>query len=185
MRTLLVPLFLLATWFPAFCQQQLDAATKDDISQLMELAGSRAVIQQLWAGMAQQSASTAADAYRQQHPDATPLPLRAIAESTGRYMQELTTKIFSVDELLEAIVPIYQRHLTHADVQSIIAFYSSPPGQKVLKEMPTMMAEAMQAMDPIIKKHLPEMQAAAEKAVADAAKTAAASDQNSNGNSPK
>lgn len=170
---------------PLFSQQQLDAATKEDVAQLMELAGTRALIQQMWARMAQQSAVTAADAYQQKHPDATPLQLREIAESTGRYMQDVTTKIFSVDEILDVIVPIYQRHLTHADVQSIIEFYSSSAGRKMLKEMPTMMAESMQSVEPIIKKHLPEMQAAAQKAVDEAAKTAAASDPNASGTSPK
>jgi hypothetical protein len=181
MRKLLVTLVLLASSFPAICQQQLDAATKEDVEQLMELTGSRQRIQQIWAAMAQQAASTAADSYRLKHPDATPLELRKVAEVTGEYMQTVI-KSFSVDEIIEAIIPVYQRHLTHADVQSVISFYNSGPGQKLLKEMPTMMAESMQVADPIIKKHLPEMQAAAEKAIEEQAKAAV---RDSSGATPK
>ncbi len=181
---LIVALVISSCFVPAVCQQQLDAATKEDVQQLLEITGAKQRVQQMWAAMAQQSATTAADAYRLKHPDATPLELRKVAEIVGKYTQS-SLNAFSVDELMDAIAPIYQRHLTHADVQSIIEFYSSSAGQKMLKEMPTMMAESMQTVQPIIKKHLPEMQAAAQKAVDEAAKAAIASDPNANGSSPK
>ena len=166
MRTPLIVCFLLVCLvpLPALCQQQLDAATREDVMQLMEMTGARDRIQQLWDGMIQQTATTAADSYRLKHPEATPLQLHKVAETTGVAMRD-ALKVFSIDELIEAIIPVYQRHLTHADVRSIIDFYNSPPGQKLVKEMPALMSESMQAADPIIKKRLPEMQAAAEKAV--------------------
>jgi len=184
-KALVSAVLLFLSSIPLLSQQQLDAATKEDVAQMMELTGVRARMQQMWANMAQQMAVTAADAYRLKHPDATPLQLRQIAESTGRYMQDVTTKILSVDEVLDVMVPIYQRHFTHSDVQSIIEFYMSPTGHKVLKEMPAMMTESMQAANPIIKKHLPEMQAAADKAVQEAAKSASASGGDTTETSPK
>src|SRR3954451_18982493 len=39
------------------------------------------------------------------------------------------------DEMIEAVIPVYQQHLTHADIRGIIDFYNSEPGQKYLKEM--------------------------------------------------
>jgi hypothetical protein len=47
--------------------------------------------------------------------------------------------------MVDAIVPIYQKHLTKADLTAITAFYSSPAGQKILAEMPAIMSESMQA----------------------------------------
>ncbi len=173
----IVALVVSASFLSAACQQQLDAATNDDVQQLLALSGARQRVLLLWQNMAQQSANTAADAYRLKHPDATPLELRKVAEVTGEYMQNVI-KTFSVDELMDAIVPVYQRHLTHADVQSIIAFYNSESGQKLLKEMPAMMTESMQAVDPILKKRLPEIVAAAEKA-------AEAQTKETNGTTPK
>jgi Uncharacterized protein conserved in bacteria (DUF2059) len=59
-----------------------------------------------------------------------------------------TFKAFPIDELIDAMVPIYQRHFTHADLVGVIEFYSSATGQKYLKEMPAMMSESMQGMQP-------------------------------------
>jgi hypothetical protein len=159
--TLSVLLVVSSLW--AMAQAPIDAATKEDVEQLLELTGTRARVQQLWAEMAKQAATMAADSYQRKHPDATPLEIRKVAEIAGENAQN-GVKIFSVDELIEAIVPVYQKHLTHSDVRTMIDFYNSPTGQKVLKELPGMMSESMQAVQPIIQKHLPEIEAQAEKA---------------------
>jgi len=67
-------------------------------------------------------------------------------------------KDFPIDELIQAMVPAYQRHLTKGDVDSLTVFYSSPTGQKVLKEMPAMTADAMQSASGIIQKMMAKMQ---------------------------
>ena len=170
MRKILLALVLTIFWsIPAFCQQQLDAATKEDVEQFLELTGARQRIQQMWAAMAQQAATTAVDSYQRKHPDADPLELRKVAENTGQYMQEAIGTL-SIDEMLDAMVPVYQQHLTHADLVTIMDFYKSPTGQKFLKESPAMMAEGMQAIQPILKKHQPEIEAAAERAAERSAK---------------
>ncbi|HTR64749.1 MAG TPA: DUF2059 domain-containing protein [Terriglobales bacterium] len=51
---------------------------------------------------------------------------------------------YPVDQLLGEMVPVYQKHLSKADVDAIAAFYSSPSGQKLLRETPAMTTEAMQ-----------------------------------------
>jgi uncharacterized protein len=57
--------------------------------------------------------------------------------------------------MVDAMVPVYQHHLTKSDLESVIAFYRSPAGQKILKEQPAMMAEGMQAGQEIMLKRLP------------------------------
>jgi hypothetical protein len=175
-KTLLATFVILLGCAPVLCQEQLNAATKEDLQELMTLTGTKARIEQMWAQMGQQAATTAADSYRLKHPDATPLELRKVAEVTGTSFQGVM-KVFSVDELIDAIIPVYQRHLTHADVRAIIDFYSSEAGQTYLKELPTISAESSQAIQPIITKHLPEIQAAADKAVEDSLKDAPAGQQ--------
>jgi hypothetical protein len=125
----------------------------------------------MWDAMAQQAATMAAESYRRKHPNATPLEVRKAAQAAGECLQA-AMKVSSVDELINAMVPIYQRHLTHSDIDGIVEFYSTPLGQKVLKEMPAMMAESMQAVQPILQKHLPELEAQAEAAAAAATKQA-------------
>jgi hypothetical protein len=59
-------------------------------------------------------------------------------------MIEGVYKDYPIDALLQDMVPVYQRHLTKSDCDQLIAFYSSPVGQKVLRELPAITLEAMQ-----------------------------------------
>jgi uncharacterized protein len=47
------------------------------------------------------------------------------------------------DELVELVIPIYERHLTHEDVKGLIAFYESPLGRKLVAQQPLIMEESM------------------------------------------
>lgn len=66
-------------------------------------------------------------------------------------------KDLPIDELLDAMVPVYEKHLTKGDVDALIAFYSGPTGQKILKEMPAMTSEAMQAASGVTQKMMTKM----------------------------
>lgn len=58
------------------------------------------------------------------------------------------------DEIMQAEVPVYQKHFTKGDVDGLIAFYNSPTGQKMMKELPQIMAESMQSMMPIMQQYM-------------------------------
>jgi hypothetical protein len=58
---------------------------------------------------------------------------------------------------LDAMVPVYQKHLTKGDVDALAAFYSTATGQKLIKEMPQITAEAMQEMLPLMRKNMDAM----------------------------
>ncbi len=38
------------------------------------------------------------------------------------------------DEMLDAMVPSYQKHFTKGDMEALVTFYSSATGQKVLRK---------------------------------------------------
>jgi uncharacterized protein len=63
-------------------------------------------------------------------------------------------KNMPMDEMVQAMIPAYQKHFTHGDIEAMNAFYSSPVGQKVLEELPAVTGEAMQSMMPILTKYL-------------------------------
>jgi len=67
-------------------------------------------------------------------------------------------KSFPWDEMLQSMIPIYQKHFTKGDIDAIVAFYSAPTGQKLLKEMPQMLSESMQSMMPLLQKQMAAMQ---------------------------
>jgi hypothetical protein len=59
-------------------------------------------------------------------------------------MMEESMKDFPVDAIIDDLIPVYQKHLTRTDVRAMNVFYSSPTGQKLLREMPAMTEESMQ-----------------------------------------
>ncbi|MGA7290133.1 MAG: DUF2059 domain-containing protein, partial [Terriglobales bacterium] len=62
------------------------------------------------------------------------------------------------NEMMRATVPIYQKHFTKGDIDNLIVFYSTPTGEKVLREMPSVTTEAMQSMMPIVSKYVETVQ---------------------------
>jgi hypothetical protein len=63
-----------------------------------------------------------------------------------------------LDEMMDSMVPAYQKHFTEGDINNLIAFYSSPTGAKLLRELPEIMAESMQDMMPVMTKYLETIQ---------------------------
>lgn len=51
----------------------------------------------------------------------------------------------SADELIELLIPIYDKHYTEEDVAQLIVFYQSPLGKKMVQVMPGISQESMAA----------------------------------------
>ena len=47
------------------------------------------------------------------------------------------------NELVEKVVPIYDKQLTHPEVKNLIKFYQTPTGRKLIKVMPAITQESM------------------------------------------
>ena len=50
-----------------------------------------------------------------------------------------------MNELVEMCVPSYERHLTHAEIKELLAFYESPLGKKLVSVQPEIAQECMVA----------------------------------------
>jgi hypothetical protein len=49
-----------------------------------------------------------------------------------------------VDEMVELVIPIYQKRFTSQDVDGLIKFYQSPVGKKMVAQLPVIMQECYQ-----------------------------------------
>jgi hypothetical protein len=67
-------------------------------------------------------------------------------------------KNMPMDEMMQATIPVYQKHFTKGDINALLAFYSSPTGQKLLLDMPNITAESMSAMMPILSRYIEDIQ---------------------------
>ena len=46
-------------------------------------------------------------------------------------------------ELLQMIVPIYKKHVTHEEVKQLIVFYETPLGSRLISIQPALALESM------------------------------------------
>jgi hypothetical protein len=109
-------------------------------------------------GIKKQARLGAEAGLRRKMPDATTEQLArvdAIADSM--------IDVFSVDEMIDALIPIYQKHLSKSDIDGILAFYASPAGQRLLKETPAIMAESMEVGGELGRKKLGDVNARIEE----------------------
>ena len=150
--------FLLATSlflvsFPTIGAAQQSAsdspATKEDVEKYLEVTHARAMMKQVMDVVSKQTHQMV---HEQLSKDLDKLP--PDFESRMNKMTDDMLKTFPVDEMLDAMIPVYQKHWTKGDVEAMVAFYSTPTGQKILRELPSTMAEAMQAMQPIMQKKM-------------------------------
>jgi len=117
-----------------------DVPDKADVMQFLNIMHAKAQMVQVMEGMQKQMRLGAEQGFKQKVPEATPEQLAKVDQMFDGLFKEMP-----IDEMVDAIVPIYQKHLTKVDLAAVTAFYSSPSGQKILKEMPAIMSEAMQA----------------------------------------
>lgn len=126
--------------------------SKQDVLKFMEVLRIRAQLVQYFDGVAKQAKLGAEDGFKQKVPNATPAQLADVDQFADGLFKNMP-----VDEMIDAMVPIYQKHLTKDDLDGILAFYASPVGQKLQREQPAMMQEAMQVGGEIGRRRLGAM----------------------------
>ena len=136
-------------------------ATKEDVQKYLEITHARNTMKQMMDVMSKQMHQMV---HQQLAKDIDKLP--PDFEARMNKMTDDMLKNFPLDEMLEAMIPVYQKHWTKGDVDAMVAFYSTPTGQKILRELPTTMAEAMQAMQPIMQKQMTGMMERVQQEVA-------------------
>jgi hypothetical protein len=134
-------------------QNPADApATKEEILKYLQVMHSREMMAKMLDAMSKPMHQMMHEQYVK---DKDKLP--ADFEARMNRMMDDMLKSFPWDEMLDAMVPVYQKHLTKGDVDALVVFYSSATGQKLIKEMPEITAEAMQEMLPLMRKSMDQM----------------------------
>jgi uncharacterized protein len=146
---------------PAFAQQSLAEAaaqsrtaadakkaeaepTREDILRLFDLLQITKTMGAAMNATKQQSVEITEQIIRDKMPYATPEQKKEFREMVEDVMRQALGDE-AVKEMLDATIPVYQRHLTKSDVEAMVAFYSSPVGQKILQVQPAMVQESMTA----------------------------------------
>ena len=69
-----------------------------------------------------------------------PLPPKAQDDFETEFLNEI-----KVDDLVQLVIPTYEKYYTEAEIDQLTAFYKSPLGQKMVASLPTMMQETSRA----------------------------------------
>jgi len=120
-------LFIIALLFAIPClaqQTPADApATKEDIEKYFEIMHVRANMKLMMDSSLKQTRQMVREQMRKQFPDASP---EFMAQMDGMMNDMLND--MPLEEFLQAMVPVYQRHLTKGDLDAILAFYATSFG---------------------------------------------------------
>jgi hypothetical protein len=163
MRRFLIAAILCAAFsWTSLAQTAADApATKDDVERYLEAVHSHDMMLKMVDAISKPMHQMA---HEQCIKFKDKLPADCEARMT-RTMDDMM-KQMPFDEMMQAMVPAYQKHFTKGDMDALIAFYSAPTGQKILQEMPAIVGEAMEAMMPIIRKNIDGMTERAQQQLA-------------------
>ncbi len=114
---------------------QVEQAKEADIRRLLDLTG---------------SASLAIQAMSEMEKNIRPL----ISDSLppGEYREKLVDLFFekfhskfNSNQLLDLVIPIYDKYYTHEDIKELIQLYQTPLGKKMLVVLPKVMGESQAA----------------------------------------
>jgi hypothetical protein len=116
---------------PAVGQQKLDSAKEKDIRHLLELSGSKKVMQSTMDSMA-----------------TSIRPIMTKALPPGEYREKLVDLFFEklktqldLDHFIDLAIPVYDKYYSATDIKELIKFYETPVGQKFASTMPKMSSE--------------------------------------------
>jgi uncharacterized protein len=112
----------------------------EQVMKLLELLQVRDSLQVTLDAVKKQMRNSAEDQFREKIINPSPEQLKSLQAIVDETFGDL-----SADDMIKDVVPVYQKHLTRSDVRALVAFYSSPAGQKILREQPAMVRESMDA----------------------------------------
>jgi uncharacterized protein len=149
MKRYLLVVACLALSFPCTAQNPEEPASSDDVILYLRTMHSHDMMQKMLQVQTQSMQQLFHDMILKEK-GAVPSDFDA---NLKKRMDDLIRNM-PMDEMVQAIIPAYQKHFTHGDIEVMNAFYSSPVGQKVLEELPAVTGESLQSMMPILSKYL-------------------------------
>jgi len=123
---LLTALFLIVAASCSFAQD--NASYRSSLKQMLQLSGAEGA----YKGVISQMITL----FKQQQPSVP-----------AAFWDELSLEMnkMAIDQIVDLILPVYQKHLTEEDIKGVIAFYKTAAGQKFASKTPVITQESMAA----------------------------------------
>ena len=127
------------------------AASREDVLKLFDVMHLRDQMRLVMNQVSAQMRATSHEQLRKRDPQITNEEIARLDAQSDELLKGMP-----IDGMLDDMIPVYQKHLSRSDVNAMVEFYSTPTGQKILRQMPSMMAEGMQAVQPRLRKMMDE-----------------------------
>jgi hypothetical protein len=150
MNRALVVLAVLFCSLAGFAQQPAsnpDPATPEQVGRIFQLLNLDSQMKAISGPMRQQALAMSMQELKKQHPDAPPDMISEV-QSAFDEMFTGTFNTISGKLITDTMGPVYQKYLTRAEADAVIAFYTSAEGQSFMKKAPVITVEAMQTIMP-------------------------------------
>ena len=125
-----------------------DQATSEQVERLFQVMRIRQQTESMMKQMSAMMQRQVAQGMKSGEAD-LPADKKPTAEQSAA-RQELMAKfmdralhVYTVDEMLADMTPIYQRHISKSDIEAMIAFFGSSSGQHFLEQQPLILKEYM------------------------------------------
>lgn len=67
---------------------------------------------------------------------------RMVPDAPEKFWTDFMAEV-NADDMVNMVIPIYQKYLTEEDIRAMNKFYSSPTGRKLIRVQPSIMHESM------------------------------------------
>jgi uncharacterized protein len=153
-RKLILSFALSLLALPALAQQVASdkPATKEEVRKLFEVMQVHQQMRSVLDAVVQQQKIMLHQSLKANNPNINETSIAHYDQMMAEMVKDMP-----LDGILDDIVPIYQEHFSGTDIAAMSAFYSSPTGQKMLNEMPSLTAESMQASYTRMQKQMDQM----------------------------
>ena len=116
---------------------EIDPAKETDIRHLMEVTGAKKQLNQMLPFMAKQMKPLIEQLIMSRLP-----PDLRDPQIPERFVQRVIER-FDPDELINRIVPVYDKYYTREEIKEMVRFFETPLGKKFLETSPQLMQESM------------------------------------------
>jgi len=138
--------WLACVFFATICVAQQNPAdrppTKEEIAKYFEVMHVRESMKSILESVAKETEQLIHQQLNREAPNATP---EFNAQVEGMLALDDARKNQLVEDMLANMVPVYQKHFAKGDLAALLAFYDTPTGQRLLKEVPAVTQESMEA----------------------------------------
>jgi hypothetical protein len=125
-----------------------DQATAEQVERLFQVMRvhqqTESMMKQMSAMMQQQVAQGMKSGEADLPADKKPTPEQSAArQALMAKLMDRAMHVYTVDEILADMTPIYQRHISKSDIEAFIAFFGSSSGQHFLEQQPLILKDYM------------------------------------------